>query len=133
MTVAEMELKKILDNKTEFEPHEFIVKSMSEILGLPEGATPLYVVTSPDGRFGGYGILNKNVQREVEKKIGEHEFFAIPSSIHEFICVSVDCVAAMDLLKMVKEVNATQVEIQDQIADTLYYFDGENLQYAKES
>lgn len=133
MTAAEMEIKEILDSKTAYEPHKFIVKSMSETLGLPEEATPLYIVTSPGYRFGGYGILNKDVQREVQSRLGERQFFAIPSSIHEFICVPVDCGTAMDLLKMVMEVNASQVKEEDRIADALYYFDGENLQYAEEA
>lgn len=132
MTAAEMEIKEILDSKTAYEPRKFMVKSMSETLGLPEGATPMYIVTSPDYKFGGYGILNKDAQREVQSRLGERQFFAIPSSIHEFICVPVDCGTAMDLLKMVIAVNASQVEEQDRIADALYYFDGENLQYAKE-
>ena len=138
MTKAEENIRRILNQKAGYEPTEgFTVKSMVSVLArmgheVPEdeGGTPIFVVSTEYGEFGAYAILHKDVQKTIQKVLGHKKFYVIPSSIHEILCTPMDNVDPGDLLRIVKMVNATEVEEAEQLMDALFYYDGEHLQYA---
>jgi len=50
-------------------------------------------------------------------------FYILPSSVHEVILVPDNEEISKDnLVRMVREVNATQVEEQEQLSDFVYYY-----------
>lgn len=117
------EIKKILDAKCKYEPKEFMVKSMGELLGLDyPGMVPVWVVRAPGKEYGAYGILHRDVQDEVYKKTGG-DYWIIPSSIHEILCVGKDIAEDRDgLMCMVKCINHDYVDPMDQLADVVWSF-----------
>jgi hypothetical protein len=51
-------------------------------------------------------------------------FYVIPSSIHEVIIVpSEDTYEADDIRNMIREINDTQVKVEEILSYSLYYFD----------
>ena len=54
----------------------------------------------------------------------ENDFYILPSSIHEVILLPV-CAEEnpVRLQEMVKEVNESQVELQEQLSDQVYFYD----------
>lgn len=116
------EIKKILDAKCEYEPKKFEIKSIGSLLGIDyPGMVPIWVVLAPGKEYGAYGILHRDVQDEVYKKIGG-DYWIIPSSIHEVLCVSKDIAELDDIACMVKSVNNDQVAPEEQLADTAWSF-----------
>lgn len=98
---------------------------LDDIAGIPktelseEQSIQMIVVTNEQLINGAASILSTNVQKQVEKILGD-EFNVLPSSIHECICVPV-----MDkhtLLSMVKEVNATCLQESDRLTDSVYLY-----------
>ena len=52
------------------------------------------------------------------------DFFLLPSSVHEVILIpDKPDMQYSELEKIVKEVNATQVDVKDQLSDHVYHYD----------
>lgn len=115
------EIKKVLDTKCENEPKEFAVVSMAEALGVDFGRVPIWMVVAPGAKYGAYGILHRQVQDEVYEKVGG-DYWIIPSSIHEVLCISKDMFKLDELVQIVKFVNSDQVAPEDQLADAVWSF-----------
>ena len=64
---------------------------------------------------------------EVMEQLGAHaggDMFVIPSSVHEVILVPDDGVMnRMDLEKMIRDINANEVDPKDRLSDSLYHYD----------
>ncbi|MCM1264333.1 MAG: DUF5688 family protein [Butyrivibrio sp.] len=83
----------------------------------------MYVLTNKIKSYGAAGILNKKLVREFAKG---HNFFILPSSIHETIFVLADNIADREIFdNMVEDVNKTQVITEEQLSDHCYYYDGQ--------
>ena len=67
---------------------------------------------------------------EVMEQLGEHagvDLFVIPSSTHEVILVPDDgAMNREDLEKMIKEINANEVDPKDRLSDSLYHYDSKD-------
>ena len=87
--------------------------------------TGMYVLSNMSRLYGAGVIIYNGVLDMCRERLGGN-YFILPSSVHEVILVpdSGD-VTKEKLGEMVREVNATQVEEQEQLSDFVYYYDGE--------
>ncbi len=75
------------------------------------------------------------MQEDIRKQIGEclgSDYFVIPSSIHEVLILPDNGIFQVpELNAMVKEVNETQVEREEQLSDKVQFCDMETQQFWK--
>ena len=98
------------------------IKSMSQILmGIENYDDPMFVMTT--GTFGANSILRKDLLKEFALKKNRN-IYILPSSVHELILVP-DNIGhdVQDLKNMVYEINRTEVDLQDRLSDSVYYYD----------
>lgn len=87
------------------------------------GATPMYVLSNKMQVHGAACILYDDILNDFALALNK-DIFILPSSIHEVILLPVVGNEDYDELKrMVKEVNETQVEPEEVLSDSVYYFD----------
>lgn len=118
--------EELLEYAFEHAEEDLQVRSMpellSEMLGEPlpveEGNMPMYVVTNKESCFGAVGILLPKTYERLSKILGS-AFVVLPSSLHECICVPYTDEKEV-YRAMVEEVNATQVELTDQLSNHVY-------------
>lgn len=98
------------------------------------GEIPLFVLTNSRRYLGAACILYSRVLEEFAGKKGEN-LFILPSSVHEVILLPESRVkSAENLLRMVVEVNRTQLAPEEVLSDAVYYYDrksGEITVYEK--
>lgn len=81
----------------------------------------MYILTNSDKSYGAAGILNKKLLREFA---GNRDFIILPSSVHEMLFVPVTDKPDQGFYdEMVREVNRTQVSLEEKLADHSYYYD----------
>jgi hypothetical protein len=91
-------------------------------LGLPE----IYVVTS-ENMIHGAGVLCSEFLGELREKL-DGDFFILPSSVHEILVLKDEFgPSAIELLELVKTVNATEVAPCDKLTDSVYKYDATGL------
>ena len=122
-----------LENAPEIRPSE--IRGMSEVMNeIAPGMAPeiapedeqMFVASVPDKIRGAGVIAYPNFMEDAAEKMGG-DFFVIPSSIHEVLLVRDNGeMTSKDLENMVKEVNATQVEPEDQLTDHVYHYDSKD-------
>lgn len=85
------------------------------------------VLSNEQGVNGAAALLYPNVLKLIWERVGEN-YYLLPSSVHEFLIVpEEEGICAGDLIDMVMEVNATEVDLEDVLSDSVYYFDGDNI------
>ena len=90
-------------------------------MGQPE--IPMYVATTQDKTNGAGIIAYPGFMEMASEKLGG-DFFLLPSSVHEVILIpDKPDMKYSELENMVKEVNATQVDLKDQLSDHVYHYD----------
>ena len=91
----------------------------------------LYVLGSSKPTHGAAVGMDLDVLKAVHKCLDD-DFYLLPSSIHETLVIPKSTwdhgVAA--LRKMVRDVNGSDVPLQDQLTDSVYEFDGNKLKLA---
>lgn len=93
---------------------------------------PIQVIVTNEARmFGAINIYNEDCIRQVQEKLHANNFYVLPSSKHEVICVPTKGIEIDDLLKMVTEINQTQVRDEDRLGDFVLYYDGDTRQLVK--
>lgn len=86
----------------------------------------MFVATTPDKIQGAGVIAYQDFMDQAAEKLGG-DFFVLPSSVHEVLLVKDDGQATMESLKeMVQDVNATQVEPEEQLTDNVYHYDSKD-------
>ncbi len=91
----------------------------------------MFVVTSNSLQNGSYFVTDRESLIEIAEHVNDRQFYILPSSINELIIIPKDSGVTpeqMDednLLSMVKEVNATQVPMDEVLADNVYVFDAD--------
>lgn len=111
-------LKEILVEKNMQDHNVYRVTTMHDLLAelgldIPD-VIPIAVVLGP------WGIFHKEI-RDAVRFITKGDFYILPSSIHELICVSKDDVSDPECLKeMVKDVNEAEVKEEDQLSDYVF-------------
>ncbi|MBR4605317.1 MAG: hypothetical protein IKO41_03730 [Lachnospiraceae bacterium] len=88
------------------------------------GCFPMLIVTNRSRVYGACGILYEDVCKKISEAF-DGDFFILPSSVHEVIVLKNEG-RGDELLEMVKEVNATQVDPQDVLSDAVYYYDAKS-------
>lgn len=99
----------------------FIVKSMTEMLGLPAFMDDgLLKVGTTKEKMHGASIL---MYPEVFDRITTEDLYILPSSIHEVIIVKANGdFSPADLFSLVGEVNATEVEPNEVLGQAVYKY-----------
>lgn len=91
----------------------------------------MYVLGNQKKLFGAAVILYEGILEKIAETMGR-SLYLLPSSIHEFILVPDENMQkAEELWKMVCEINATQVEPEDVLTDSIYYFSRKNNKLEK--
>ena len=96
----------------------------SELFDLVVGAddVPLYVCSNESKVFGAATVLYDGLLSSFGRKLGS-DFYILPSSVHEVLFVPArDGMDVMELSQMVREVNSTEVSVQDYLSDSVYYY-----------
>nr|MBQ8252898.1 hypothetical protein [Lachnospiraceae bacterium] len=83
---------------------------------------PMYVMTNPIKMNGAATMAYPNTIRNFANALGKN-IYIIPSSIHEVILVPETGTEGGRLNEMVQEVNETQVDPKEVLADHVYYYD----------
>ena len=93
---------------------------------------PVQVIVTNEARmFGAINIYNEDCIRQVQEKLHANNFYVLPSSKHEVICVPAEGIEINDLLTMVTEINQTQVREEDRLGNFVLYYDGDTRQLVK--
>lgn len=92
------------------------IATLGDVLGLNFGPT-IYVVTNETGFRGASAILDTN---SLHKQLPKGKYVMLPSSIHEVLLYPNDGSDMETFVDMVKTVNATEVDPDDQLANTAY-------------
>lgn len=85
------------------------------------------VVISNAKKIGGAcAMLDRKFLKECANNIGG-SYYILPSSIHECLLVQADgdMAGVDDLKNMVREMNNSEVDLEDILSDSVYYFDNE--------
>ena len=92
---------------------------------LPSEDFMLVCSRAMNGSYGASIMLDDGLYEKVKDKF-KSNFYILPSSIHEVICVK-DTPALnldVDFLKdMVKDINKTEVRPEEKLSDSVYYYD----------
>ncbi len=113
-------MKTMLSELFETEELQVETEELDEIFA-EDTEIPMYVLTNQDRIFGAACILYQDCFHEFQNQ--GINLYILPSSIHEVILVP-DCkqIQEEELIKMVKEVNETQVEYEEVLSDNVYYY-----------
>ena len=107
--------------KADADSFDLDFRTAPTMFGETEGL-PMLVVTNGSRIQGACGILYADVCGKISDALGG-DFFILPSSVHETIVLGNAGGRGADLLDMVKEVNATQIDPQEVLSDGVYYYD----------
>jgi hypothetical protein len=118
-----------------------VIKTMSETLqemmgdeafmmmGMPIAPPenePLFVATVPDKVQGASVLAYQDFMEQAAERVGG-DFYVLPSSIHEILLVRDDgSMNRADLEDMVRTVNATEVQPEDILTDSVYHYDSKD-------
>lgn len=97
---------------------------------------PIYALTNESMCFGAGMLFIDSILRKVVERIG-CDFYILPSSVHELLFVPVDNFDEDDdteeienrLLRVVWEVNHSQVEPNERLSNHIYYVDSKSLEF----
>lgn len=91
-------------------------------LDMEEEKTPMYVLSNTDRINGAACMLYTQLLENFSKKIDDN-LYILPSSVHEIIIVpAARAGKTSELKEMVEEINATQVEEEEVLSDSVYFF-----------
>ena len=126
-----------LRNAPEIRP--LVIEGMAEVLAKQMGVEDLEMlgfnippeqeqmfVASVEGNIHGAGVLAyQNFMDQAAERAGG-SFFVLPSSIHEVLIIPDNGkFDTASLEQMVREVNATTVDISEQLTDSVYHYDAD--------
>lgn len=123
-------IKKALENMACKNPArlQIMMEILDELSGgnhMEEEEVPMYVLTNASNYWGAGCILYPGMLQACAEKIG-NEFYLLPSSIHEMIFIPCDEVSEPEeLIRMVRDINRTQVSLLDRLSDHIYKYDRE--------
>lgn len=89
------------------------------------------IVTNEASRFGAINIYDEDCIKQVQEKLKANNFYVLPSSKHEVICVPTNGIEIDNLLEMVTDINRTQVMEEDRLGDFILYYDEDAKQLVK--
>ncbi len=103
------------------------MREMFQEMGMPEmpmfqPEEELYILTNTSGVHGAAQMLYADNLQQVADKVG-NDIYVLPSSVHEVLCVNKDKMSVEELQDMVREVNATIVDLADRLSNQVYLYD----------
>lgn len=103
-----------------------MMQMLAEMMGMPYlgggSEPPMIVVSNKNGSYGAsVAFLNKDVLAELSESF-DKDVMIIPSSIHECIVIPMDTVMENDMTAMIREVNETEVKVEEQLSDHPYIY-----------
>ena len=106
-----------------------VIKEMkpesAEFISDYDNLPPMYIISNEKMINGASAILYPGLLSELSDKLGSG-LLIIPSSVHEVIVIPENGIDDRDYLrKMIYCINRSQLDPQDILSDTLYYFDAE--------
>ena len=132
--------QKAQQNASVLNPYE--IKNMQEVLCeyIPDkeedigqainNTVPVYVLSNKNRLFGASCILYPELIRDFAQAVGS-DLYIIPSSVHEVLLLPTHGTEeSEDIKRMVQEVNDTQVETEDVLSYSVYFFDKEKNSFA---
>lgn len=112
----------IEDMKSAGAPPE-VIQEMEKDLKESNKDNPMTIITNDRLVDGASAIFYPGVMDLVGERM-QGDYFILPSSVHETLVVPDDGrVSLQELTDMVKEVNMTQVNPEDQLNDQVYHYD----------
>ena len=129
-----------LENAPQLRPIEFTGMSqividkmgpeMAEMMGITAPLDPrdemMTIASTKDMNHGAGIIAYETFMEQAAERVGG-DFYVIPSSIHELILVPDNGQLRLEELKdMVLQVNATEVQPEDKLTDSVYHYDAKN-------
>lgn len=87
---------------------------------------PMKVLTNNMRINGASTILDDEALKRLHTDWGR-DFFILPSSVHELICIPVDDRPVKELQVLVKEVNSSLVSADEFLSDNIYLYDGNKV------
>lgn len=81
----------------------------------------IYVISNTRKQYGAAAILDTELMSNIAEQM-DSNIYILPSSIHECLLVSDRFGEPKQLQQMVREVNSTEVDIEDKLSDNLYVF-----------
>lgn len=116
------------DGEADFVTLESVVKHILRGINLPDEerkdlrSKNMYILTNHRRCFGAAEILDKKTLRTIADQIGDR-FIVLPSSVHETIVLpSKEEAEYGRLVDMVREVNDTQVDVEERLSDHVYVY-----------
>lgn len=106
------------------------IRSMNEVMAdiigvdmLPEMPEDqmMYVISNSQGIDGASSILYDEALSKIAMKT-HGDFYVLPSSTHEVICVSTSMGSPEELAMMVREINGAEVRPEEQLSDHVYRY-----------
>ena len=95
---------------------------ISRLLDDADGPESCYVLTTKRQRYGAAALFYPGTQVMIAETLGE-DYFAIPSSVHEFIIIGESQVTDPEVLRhMVTEANRIVVAPEEVLSDNLLYY-----------
>ena len=100
---------------------------VSDLIGSIPEDEKMYVLSTRNRTHGAALILDDVILTNIRNRI-KSDYFIIPSSVHEILVVKDDgSMGYVELLKMVKEVNSTQVSDEDRLVDAVYHYSPDHV------
>jgi len=74
--------------------------------------------------FGAVEILDSHTMDMIKERLGDQEYIAIPSSVHEFLLMAADKAMPPEIMAgLIQEVNQNEVAPEDRLSDHVYKVD----------
>ena len=97
---------------------------LNEKLDIETMREPMFCLTNAQKMNGASLLLQEDIRKQIGECLGS-DYFVLPSSIHEVLILPDNGLFEVpELNAMVKEVNGTQVERQEQLSDKVQFCDG---------
>ena len=103
---------------------------LEELMGVQveERELSFYVLTNKDKMFGASAMLYTEQMKRLAYRL-QSDLLILPSSVHEVLLLPDDHDREYDFYRqMVQEVNATQVDPEEILSDSLYRYDREKAE-----
>ena len=96
---------------------------------IPEPETDMYVLTAHTKLHGAVGMLHRELLNLFMQENGFEKLVILPSSVHEVLLIPYDDgMEKIDFMEMVKEVNGTELVPEEILSDSVYVYDGNELE-----
>jgi len=113
-------MSRILQEQMPFSGDDYEMELTGEIR---KQSDAMLVVSNQQSFYGAVCILYDDVLQHIADE-NKTDYYILPSSVHETILVPVWIGDDINGMKsMVKEINRTQVEVEEVLSDEIYYFD----------